>query len=67
MKNEGSLDRLIRIVMGIGVLSLLFVLHGPVRWFGFIGLVPLLTGLTGACPMYSLLGIRTCSRCNTDK
>ena len=67
MKNEGSLDRLIRVVVGIGALSLLFVLHGPAHWFGLIGLVPLLTGLAGVCPMYSLLGIRTCSLCNTGK
>ncbi|MGC9291604.1 MAG: YgaP family membrane protein [Acidobacteriaceae bacterium] len=60
MKNEGTADRVIRVVIGIAVLSLLWLLHGPAHWFGLIGLIPLLTGLLGVCPMYSLLGIRTC-------
>ena len=65
MKNEGTADRVIRVVIGIALLCLLFLLrvHGPnywIGWLGLIGLVPLLTGLLGACPMYSLLGIRTC-------
>jgi hypothetical protein len=60
MKNEGTADRVIRVVIGIAVLSLLWLLHGSAHWFGLIGLIPLLTGLLGVCPMYSLLGIRTC-------
>lgn len=50
MKNEGSVDRVIRIVAGLALLSLLFLLQGPAHWFGLIGLVPLLTGLVGGVP-----------------
>lgn len=57
-KNEGSLDRIVRIVMGVGILSLAFV--GPQTPFGYIGIVPLMTGLVGFCPMYRLFGFSTC-------
>ncbi len=60
MKNEGLVDRIIRVIVGLGILSMLFLLHGPAHWFGLIGLVPLITGLVGICPMYALLGVRTC-------
>jgi hypothetical protein len=56
--NEGAIDRVLRVVVGLGVLSLVFV--GPKTPLGYIGLVPLLTGLVGICPLYSLLGINTC-------
>ncbi len=59
-KNEGTADRVIRVIIGLGLLSLLFLLHGPEHWLGLIGLVPLLTGLVGVCPMYAMLGMRTC-------
>jgi hypothetical protein len=55
--NEGSLDRAVRVLAGVGLLSLVFV--GPQTPFGWIGLVPLATGLMGTCPLYNLLGIRT--------
>jgi hypothetical protein len=58
--NEGTVDRGIRVVAGLGILSLLFLVHGPAHWFGLIGLVPLLTGLSGYCPMYAMFGIRSC-------
>lgn len=56
--NEGAIDRVLRVVVGLGVLSLVFI--GPKTPLGYIGLVPLLTGLVGICPLYSLLGINTC-------
>lgn len=59
-KNEGTVDRVLRVVVGLGLLSLLVLLHGPAHWFGLIGLAPLLTGIVGVCPMYSMLGLRTC-------
>jgi len=59
-RNVGAIDRVIRIVLGIALLTLLFVLEGSARWLGLIGLVPLLTGIAGSCPAYRLLGIRTC-------
>lgn len=58
MKNVGGIDRALRIVGGLIVLSLVFV--GPQTPWGWIGVVPLLTGLLGWCPAYHLLGIRTC-------
>lgn len=56
--NEGTVDRVARIIVGLGVLSLVFI--GPQTMFGLIGLVPLLTGLVGYCPLYSLFGWNTC-------
>jgi len=55
--NEGTVDRVIRVALGLGLLSLIFV--GPHTWFGLIGIVPLATGLVGFCPLYRLLGLRT--------
>ena len=57
-RNEGLVDRSVRIVLGLVLLSLVFV--GPQTAWGWIGLVPLLTGIVGICPVYSLFGIRTC-------
>lgn len=59
-KNEGTVDRVLRVVVGLSLLSLLVLLHGPAHWFGLIGLAPLLTGIVGVCPMYSMLGLSTC-------
>lgn len=56
--NEGTIDRVLRVVVGLGVLSLAFV--GPQTPWGYIGIVPLLTGLVGFCPAYAIFGIRTC-------
>jgi hypothetical protein len=58
MKNEGSVDRVLRVVVGLAILSLVFV--GPKSPWAWIGVVPVLTGLIGWCPLYSLLGINTC-------
>lgn len=60
--NVGGLDKVIRILAGLGLLSLLFLLQGPARWWGLLGLVPLLTALVGFCPLYPLVGINTCPR-----
>jgi hypothetical protein len=56
--NEGTIDRVLRVVVGAGVLSLAFI--GPQTAWGYVGLVPLVTGLVGYCPLYSLLGLSTC-------
>ena len=58
MINEGTIDRAIRIVLGLGILSLAFI--GPQSPLGYIGAVPLLTGLVGFCPLYKLVGLSTC-------
>ncbi len=56
--NEGALDRIIRVVAGLALISLVFI--GPQTLWGWLGLVPLLTGLFGFCPAYALLGLNTC-------
>lgn len=59
--NIHPIERGVRIVLGIIIVSLIFV--GPKSWWGLIGIVPILTGLTGWCPPYQLLGISTCKKC----
>ena len=58
--NVGGIDKVLRIIVGIAVLSLLVWGEGNMRWFGLIGLVPLGTALMGWCPLYTLLGVNTC-------
>lgn len=58
-ENVGSTDKVIRIVGGLGLLSLLFILEGNARWWGLIGIAPLLTAITGFCPGYWPFGIST--------
>ena len=60
-RNEGSIDRLIRFVAGLALLSLLFI-GSPYRWVGWLGLIPLVTAVMGTCPIYRILHIQTCSR-----
>jgi Inner membrane protein YgaP-like, transmembrane domain len=59
-KNVGSADRILRVVIGLALLSLLVLRDDSLRWYGLIGLVPLLTASMSWCPLYSLLGIKTC-------
>ena len=58
--NVGGIDRIQRIVVGIAVLALFFVLEGNARYWALVGLVPLLTGLFSTCPLYSIIGVNTC-------
>ncbi len=57
-KNIGTAERIIRVIVGIGVLSLVVI--GPETKWGYLGIVPLATGLVGWCPPYQLFGISTC-------
>lgn len=57
-RNEGAVDRVLRVALGLGALSLFF--FGPRTPWGLIGVIPLLTGLVGSCPLYRLVGIQTC-------
>ena len=57
-RNEGTIDRALRVIAGIVLISLVFV--GPQTAWGWLGVVPLVTGLAGTCPLYSILGISTC-------
>jgi hypothetical protein len=56
--NVGGIDRVLRIVVGLGLLALVFV--GPKTPWGLIGIVPLMTGSLRMCPLYSLIGVNTC-------
>lgn len=58
--NVGSVDRVLRVVLGLVLISLVFI--GPQTPWGWIGVVPLLTALIGYCPAYSIFGINTCPR-----
>jgi len=58
-KNVGNTERIIRVVAGLGILSLVFFLDGNARWWGLIGLAPILTGAIGYCPPYEMMGIDT--------
>jgi hypothetical protein len=60
-KNVGGTERILRIVAGIGILSLVFI--GPETKWGYLGLIPLVTGLIQWCPINQLLGISTCKSC----
>lgn len=59
-RNIGRVDSMLRIIVGLALLSLMFLLEGNLRWLGLIGLVPLLTAFFGNCPLYSILGVSTC-------
>jgi len=57
MINEGIVDRVVRIILGFALLSLMFI--GPRTWLGLIGALPLATGIIGFCPLYRALGFHT--------
>lgn len=56
--NVGGIDRALRIILGLVLIALVFV--GPQTPWGWLGLVPLLTGFMRTCPLYALIGINTC-------
>lgn len=56
--NEGTMDRVIRVIAGLGILSLAFI--GPKTPWAYAGIIFIVTGLVGFCPIYTLLGIKTC-------
>ncbi len=60
VENVGKVDRMVRVILGLALLSLVLLGDGPVRWFGLIGIVPLATAFMGWCPAYSLFGMSTC-------
>jgi hypothetical protein len=56
--NEHKVERVLRVVLGLGILSLTVV--GPQTLLGLLGVIPLATGLLGSCPLYTLFGFSTC-------
>lgn len=57
-QNEHAIDRVVRVVLGMTLLMLTIV--GPQTPWGFLGVVPLVTGMIGSCPLYRLVGVNTC-------
>ncbi len=57
--NVGTIDRIIRVIIGLALISIVFV--GPETPWGWIGLVPLLTAGVGFCPLYHVIGMNTCA------
>lgn len=58
--NVGSIDRIFRIILGLGLFSLFFLLEGNARYLGLIGIIPLATAAMSRCPLYSIFGLSTC-------
>ncbi|MES2301328.1 MAG: DUF2892 domain-containing protein [Pseudomonadota bacterium] len=58
--NVGGIDRILRVIFGLLLVAMVFV--GPRTPWGWVGLVPLLTGLLRTCPLYSLIGLNSCPR-----
>jgi hypothetical protein len=56
--NEGTIDRAVRIVAGIALIALAYT--GKIGLWGYIGVVPLVTGILGLCPAYAIFGISSC-------
>lgn len=61
-RNIGTAERVIRAIAGIGIICLAFV--GPKTPWAYLGIIPLLTAISGFCPPYALLGIKTCNNCD---
>lgn len=56
--NVGTVDKVVRIVIGVGLISLVFV--GPQTPWGWIGIIPIATALVSWCPLYKIIGVNTC-------
>lgn len=59
--NVGTMDRMLRIVIGLALIG--FTLSGAIGFWGWIGVVPLFTAFFKFCPLYSIAGVKTCSDC----
>jgi hypothetical protein len=59
-RNVGSLDRGLRVIIGLALLAFALMSGHQYAWIGWIGVVPLLTAAVGSCPLYSMLGMSTC-------
>jgi hypothetical protein len=57
-KNVGGIDRVLRMILGIGLLTVVFI--GPKTLWGLIGIIPLVTSLFSFCPLYTVIGMNTC-------
>lgn len=60
LTNEGAVDRALRVALGLLLVSLAVTV--PSAWWAWIGVVPLITGITGFCPLYRVFGVSSCAR-----
>ena len=61
--NVGALDRIVRVVIGLGLIGFALGYLAPgssYHWLGWVGVIPLVTAAAGSCPLYSLIGLSTC-------
>jgi hypothetical protein len=58
--NVGGIDRILRFLVGLAILSALVWYPGDAKWFGLLGLIPLGTALFRFCPLYSVFGLNSC-------
>ncbi|NHC62874.1 YgaP family membrane protein [Paenalcaligenes suwonensis] len=59
--NVGGIDRILRVI--VGLVLVILASSGTVGWWGWLGIIPLLSGLFRVCPLYSILGVNTCGTC----
>jgi hypothetical protein len=64
MKNVGGIDKILRVIAGIALIASVFLLPEIMNPWGWFGVVPLLTGLFNFCPLYPLIGLNSCKKCN---
>lgn len=60
LRNIGNVDRILRVVVGAALVSLVF--WGPQTNWGWVGLIPLITGFVSFCPLYRIMGVSTCQK-----
>ena len=63
-KNVGNLDRILRVVVGLALIIAYFAIENASPWL-LVGIIPLATGLKSSCPLYSILGTKTCPMKNS--
>lgn len=66
-RNVGAFDQVLRICLGFILITWLLVDQTAARWWGLLGVVPLLTGWSGSCPLYAMIGLSTCGDQSTTR